>query len=103
MGEPKSAYELAMERLRKKDQEAGIEQVSLTDEQKTEIGEVRRTYDARLAQEEIMHKSAMMRTIDPAARATLEDEYRRTRARLNDERDAKIEKIRRAAGQGAGD
>ena len=31
---PKSSYELAMERLRKKDAEAGIEQKPLTDAQK---------------------------------------------------------------------
>jgi LPS O-antigen subunit length determinant protein (WzzB/FepE family) len=97
MGEPKSSYELAMERLRKKDAEAGIEQVALTNDQKEEIAEVRRTYDARLAQEEIMHKSAVMRTFDPAERATLEEEYRRVRARLTDERDSKIEKIRKQA------
>lgn len=94
MAEPKSAYELAMERLRKKDEEAGIEQRTLTDDQKTEISEVRKTYDARLAQEEIMHKSALMRTFDPAERETLEEEYRRVRARLTDERDSKIAKIR---------
>ena len=33
----KSAYELAMERLKKKDADAGIEAVTLTDEQKAAI------------------------------------------------------------------
>lgn len=95
MAEPKSAYELAMERLRKKDEAAGVEQRVLTEEQKAEIAEIRRTYDARLAQEEIMHKAALAAQWDPAERAKLEEEYRRVRARLNDEREAKIEKIRR--------
>jgi hypothetical protein len=94
MSEPKSAYELAMERLKKKDVEAGIAERVVTDEQKAEIAEIRRTYDARLAQEEIMHRSALASTWDPEARARLEEEYRRARARLSDERDTKIEKIR---------
>ncbi len=41
---PKSAYELAMERLRKKDQEAGEDDRPLTDEQKSAIAEVRSFY-----------------------------------------------------------
>src|SRR3982751_1874119 len=56
-GVPKSAYELAMERLRKKDADAGIVSKPLTDEQKAEIAEIRRTYSARLAQAEILHNS----------------------------------------------
>ena len=38
---PKSSVELAMERLRKRDADAGIEQLLLTDEQKTAITEIR--------------------------------------------------------------
>jgi hypothetical protein len=96
--EPKSAYELAMERLRKKDAEAGVEHQPLSDEQKARIAEVRSTYAARLAQEEIMHRAALGRTFDPGERAKLEEGYLRERARLNDERDAKIQKIRESGG-----
>ena len=94
---PKSAYELAMERLRKKDQEAGISETALTAGQKDEIAEIRRVYDARLAQDDILHRSALMKTFDPAEREKLEEENRRERARLADERDAKIERVRRGA------
>src|SRR6185369_447566 len=38
---PKSAYELAMERLRKKDEADGVTSTPVTDEQKTAIAEVR--------------------------------------------------------------
>lgn len=93
-GAPKSAYELAMERLRKKDAEAGIVEHPLTDEQKKEIAEVRNVYEARLAQAEVMHRGAMMKATDPEVIATLEENYRRERERLNSERDSKIEKIR---------
>lgn len=93
--EPKSAYELAMERLRKKDTEQGIEQRPLTDQQKAAIAELRSTYEAKLAQEEIMQRSRLAQTFDPAERETLEDGYRRDRERIVAERDAKIERIRR--------
>jgi hypothetical protein len=84
-----------MERLRQKDAEEGVERAPLSDEQKTAIAEIRRTYEAKLAQEEVMHRSALARTFDPDARATLEAEYRRSRERLVSEREAKIERIHR--------
>ena len=43
---PKSAYELAMERLRQKDREAGVEERPLTDQQKAAIAEARQVYQA---------------------------------------------------------
>jgi len=92
----KSAYELAMERLRKKDEEAGIESKPVTDEQKAAIGEIRNFYEAKLAEQEVLHQSAVMKTVDPEARAALDAQYRRDRERLTAERDRKIEKIRGA-------
>ena len=97
---PKSAYELAMERLKKKDADAGISERSLTDDQKNEIAEVRKTYAARLAQEEILFKSKTQGFIDPESRRELEEHYRRDVERLTHERDRKIEKIREASPRG---
>jgi hypothetical protein len=91
----KSAYELAMERLRKKDEEAGIEAKPLTDAQKASIAEIRNFYEAKLAEQEVLHQSALMNTFEPDARAELDAQYRRDRERYTSERDAKIEKIRR--------
>ena len=54
---PKSAIELAMARFKKQDADAGVTDRVLTDEQKNEIAEVRKTYGAKLAQEEILFKS----------------------------------------------
>lgn len=93
-GAPKSAYELAMERLKKKDTDEGVSERSLSDEQKREIAEVRKTYAARLAQEEILFKSKTAGLLDHDARQVLEDNYRRDVERLTHERDRKIEKIR---------
>ncbi len=91
----KSAIELAMERLRQKDADAGIESRPLTDQQKTAIAEVRNFYEAKLAEIEVLHGSKLRAVLDLAERDTLEQEYRRDRERLSSERDSKVEKIRR--------
>jgi len=93
---PKSALELAMERLKKQDADQGISDRPLTDDQKNEIAEVRRTYAAKLAQEEILFKSKMQGLMDHDLRREMQDNYRRDVERLNHERDRKIEKIRSA-------
>lgn len=93
-GAPKSAFELAMERLRQKDTEQGVERRPVSEAQKAEIAEVRSQYEAKLAQEDVMHSSALATTFDPEARQSLEQNYRRTRERLLSERDVKIERIR---------
>lgn len=93
---PKSALELAMERLRKKDAADGIVELTLTNEQREEIAEIRRVYSAKLAQEEILQKSKLATIWEPDERAKLEDGHRREVQRLNEERDRKIEKVRQA-------
>jgi hypothetical protein len=92
----KSAYELAMARLRKRDVEEGFELHPLTDEQKAGISEIRNFYQAKIAEHEVLQQDRLRRTLDPAEREALEAELRRDRERLVSERDAKIEKIRRA-------
>ena len=91
---PKSALELTMARLKQKDAEQGVSDRPLTDDQKNEIAEVRKTYAARLAQEEILFKSKLQSLADYDARQQLQENYRRDVERLNHERDRKIEKIR---------
>jgi len=92
----KSAVELALERLKQKDAEAGVESRPLTDAQKAAIAEARNFYEAKLAEAEVLHQSKLKTTFDPEARETLLQEYRRDRERLVSERDAKIERIRTA-------
>jgi len=93
---PKSAYELAMERLKKQDAEAGIERQPVTDAQKAAIAEIRNFYEAKLAEIDVLHQGKLRVMMDPEARAVAEQEFRRDRERLTNERDAKIEKARRA-------
>jgi hypothetical protein len=85
---PKSAYELAMERLRKKDADEGVQHKPLT--------EARSAYEARVAERKIMHQSAVASIFDPAERAERDDELRRDLDRFERERDEKIGRIRAA-------
>lgn len=93
---PKSAYELAMERLKKKDADEGVAERALSEEQRAEIAGIRQSYAAKLAQEDILHKSAVSATFDPEERQKLAENYRRDVERLTYERDRKIEKVRGA-------
>ena len=92
--EPKSALELVMERLKKKDAEAGIEEKPLTDAQRAAIAEARNVYDSRVAERRILHQSTMRRTTDPAEADEREAEFRRDLERFESDRDAKIKRIR---------
>ncbi len=87
-----------MERLRKKDEEAGVTRQELSSEAKAEIAEVRSLYQAKIAEAELRYQGTAPQVFDPAERATLDAEYRRDRERLNDERERKIQRIRTGAG-----
>jgi hypothetical protein len=91
----KSAYELAMERLKAQDKADGIESRPVTATQKAQIAEIRNFYEAKMAEQQVLHHSTLAKTVDPGEREALEQEYRRERERLTSERDAKIEKVRR--------
>jgi fructose-1,6-bisphosphatase/inositol monophosphatase family enzyme len=91
---PKSAYELAMERLRRQDAEAGVVDAPVTDEMRAAIAETRSFYEAKIAEVKILHQSALVTARDPEARAQLDDAHRRDVQRLGEERDRKIARIR---------
>ena len=93
-GEIKSAYELAMARLRAKDRDAGVGEREVSEELKAEIAEVRRVFEAKLAELEILHRSRLAATHDYAAREALEAEYLRDRERIVSDREAKVEATR---------
>ena len=92
---PKSAFELAMERLRKKDKEGGVEERPLTDEQRAAIAEARQVYEAKAAERGILHEAALRRARTPAEVEQLNDELRRDMERLANDRDRKIAEIRK--------
>ena len=90
----KSSIELAMERMARKDADAGIVSKPLSDAQKAAIAETRNFYEAKLAELEVLHQSKVNGTFDPAERETLEQQYRREREHLTTERDNKIARQR---------
>ena len=92
---PKRSYELAMERLRKKDQEAGGDDRPLTDAQKAAIAEARQFYKAKSAELEILHQAALRKAATREEIDQLNDNLRRDNERLASERDRKIGEIRR--------
>jgi len=94
----KSAYELAMERLRAAEPDAGP---PLTADQKARLAEIDRLYQGRLAEREIF----LQKQLDDLLAASNWDEAEKVRkqlagekARLTEERDAEKERVRRASG-----
>ena len=83
-----------MERLKKKDEAAGIEQKALTDAQRVEIAEARSVFEARVAERRIMHQSQTAAIFDPQELELRREELMRDLAQLESDRDAKIRKIR---------
>jgi hypothetical protein len=92
----KSSYELAMERLAKSDPDANK---PLTADKKTRLAEIGRIYQGKLAEREIFLK----KQLDDALAAGKADEIEKIkqqisgeRARLEEEREAEKEKVRRS-------
>lgn len=92
---PKSAYELAMARLRRKDQDAGTSERPLDEAQKAAIAEVRQIYAARKAQAEIMHQASLASAFDVESVQRLQEEFRRDTDRMQRELDERVAGIRR--------
>jgi hypothetical protein len=91
---PKSAVELAMERLRQKDADSGVAEQPTTDEQKALIADARNLHASKVAELEILHRAKMAGLFDPAERAQAEETYRRDLARLHDDLERKIARVR---------
>ncbi len=97
-GAPKSAFDLAMEKLKRQDAAAGVEAVALTAAQREAIAEVRRAYEAQVAESRILYESARAAPMEPAAREELEANHRRDLGRFATDRDRKIARIRDGGG-----
>jgi FKBP-type peptidyl-prolyl cis-trans isomerase (trigger factor) len=91
---PKSALDIVMERLRRKDAESGTGLQTLTDAQRAEIAEVRRVHEAQDAERRILHQSTIASIFDPAELTARDEEMRRDLDRFERERDEKIKRIK---------
>jgi hypothetical protein len=91
----KSAYELAMERLRAQDRDAGVEDSDpLSGEQKEAIAELRRKARARLAELEILHRKNLAAAADPEKLTELEERYETDRRRVESSLASGIARVR---------
>jgi hypothetical protein len=93
---PKSAYEIAMEKLRRQDRLGGEAAAApLTPRQKKAIAEARNRAEAQLAEIEILFGPKRQAAAeDPEALKKAEEEYARDRRRVEERRDAEIARIR---------
>lgn len=94
---PKSSLELAMARLRKKDAESGESVRELSSAQKEEIAEIRRVYEAKIAEADIMKRPQIPAGLPEELRDQvdlLNEQFLREKDVLAAERDAKIEAVR---------
>ncbi|HXT50196.1 MAG TPA: hypothetical protein VN811_04095 [Thermoanaerobaculia bacterium] len=90
----KSAYELALERMSGQGIEPPREE-ALSPEVRQRVAEARQKTEAKLAELEILHRDALRKSQDFAAREKAEEAYRHERRRLEEDRDRQIEKLRR--------
>lgn len=95
----KSAYELAMEKLRARDGEPS-EPAHLSDAQKAEIGEIRQEFKAKKAEIELGYREEIAKarsTGDLQKVQELEREYRTELARLSEREEEKVRQVREGA------
>lgn len=92
----KSAYELAMERLKAKDRAEGLEdERPLTAEQKARIAELRQEAKAKLAEMEILHRKNLAAAgSDPVELHKAEENYATDRARVESRLESSVAKVR---------
>ncbi|MDX1389168.1 MAG: hypothetical protein R3344_08260 [Acidobacteriota bacterium] len=92
----KSSYELAMERLRAKDREEGVEHEELTGKQKKEIARLRQEAKAKLAEIEILHKDALAEAGgDHETIRKIEEAYAIDRERVESKTETKVAAVKK--------
>jgi len=93
----KSAYELAMERLAKSDPEAAR---PLTAEQKARLAEIDRVYQGKVAEREIFLQKQLQEALvaqDAEAVAQVQRQIQDEKARLEEEREAEKDQVRKGS------
>lgn len=91
----KSAYELAMERLREEETESGV---SLSEEQKQALADIDQKYKAKIAEREVFLQGKLQEarlSQDVEGVGQLEAQLRNERIRLEEERESKKNRVRK--------
>jgi hypothetical protein len=89
--EPKSAVEIAMEKLRAR---GDFSQKQLTDAQKAEIAEIRTRYKARIAELEIKQQDKINKASSYEEIESFKEELVKEKIRLNEKMEAEVRKVR---------
>ena len=89
--EPKSAVELAMEKLRAR---GDFTETSLTNEQKAEIADIRSLYKSKIAELEIHEATKMKQAATLEELETLKEALAKEKQRLNQEMEDKVKEVR---------
>jgi hypothetical protein len=99
MAEMKSALELAMEKIGKI--QSKEPSVALTDEQRQKISELRKQYDAKIAEKEIMMQAEIRQLLQrhapqeaAVAARQLQEQFQETKKALQQEAEEKIAAVR---------
>jgi hypothetical protein len=93
----KTAYELALERLERQGMRRP-EDTPLTDEDRHQMADIRTRAEAKLAELDILRRDKMAKSRDPSQRQEAEEYYQLERKRIEEERERKLEAIRKARG-----
>ena len=89
--EPKTAVELAMEKLEARDD---FKEVKLTDEQKVEIADIRSRYRAQIAEFEIQHEGQVPAVGSLEEAEVLRAELKKEKQRLEEEMEKRVSDVR---------
>ncbi len=90
--EPKTAIEVAMEKLRAR---GDFQESKLTDAQRAEIAEIRSYYKAKIAELEIKQESKMKQVATLEELESLKEALAREKNQFNKQMEEKVQKVRR--------
>lgn len=90
--EPKSAIEIAMEKLRAR---GDFDEPPLSDEQKAEIADIRSLYKSKIAEFEIKQQDKISKATSYEEIQSLQQELAQEKHRLNDKMESEVKKVRK--------
>ena len=90
--EPKSAIEIAMEKLRAR---GDYDEQPLSDEQKAEIADIRSLYKSKIAEFEIKQQDKIAKATSYEELQSFQEELAHEKARLNDKVESEVKKVRK--------
>ncbi len=90
--EPKSAIEIAMEKLRAR---GDYDEQPLSDEQKAKIADIRSLYKSKIAEFEIKQQDKIAKATSYEELQSFQEELVREKARLNDKVESEVKKVKK--------